>query len=175
MDGAMRIDVKKVSAQAAAPVTVLALLLAIIAGVMAGQRLGRVSRKPIAADSRALVARVQGTLDSLQRQAADTSYPLEEAIQVIKAKYPPPTPPVVVAVAPPARVVEGARPAPPPPPEPVLRISGIISNKDLVLVCVNNRLLGVGGSVEGFKVVKIEPHLVTFDDQKGRIRMIKIK
>jgi glutamate 5-kinase len=36
-------------------------------------------------------------------------------------------------------------------------------------------ILGVGGSVAGFKVVKIEPHQVTFDNQQGRIRVIRFK
>jgi len=154
-------------------------LLAIVAGVLAGQRLDRVSRKPTATESRALLAQIQGTLDSLHRQLGVTSYPVEEALQALKAKQQAPPPPVVVAVvtmAPPVQVVAQPRPAvAPPPPEPVLRIDGIFSNKDRVLVCVNGLFLAVGGVVDGFKVVKIEPHQVTFDNQKGRIRIIRIK
>ena len=174
----MLTDIIRVGAQAAAPLTVLALLLAIVAGVMVGQRLDRMPKKPTATESRALLARVQGTRDSLQRQAADTAYPLGAAIQAINAKYPPstpPAPPVAIVTAPPAKVVEKPRPAPPPPPDPALRINGIISKEGLTLVCVNNRLLGVGGSVEGFRIVKIEPHQVTFDNQQGRIRIVKFK
>lgn len=168
----MRIDVTKYLSQAAAPLTVLALLLAVLGGVMAGQRLDRVSRKPTAPETRVLLARVRGTLDSLHRQSTASSYPLEKAIQMIKAKQPPPA---VATVASPAVVAEKSQPIPLPAPEPMLRVIGIISNEQHVLVCVNNRILGVGGSVEGFKVVKIEPNQVTFDNQKGRIRVITFK
>jgi type II secretory pathway component PulC len=174
MDAAMRIDVGKVLAQAAAPLSVLALLLVIIGGILASHRLDRVSRKPTALEIRALLTRVQGTLNSLQQQSADTSYPLEEAVRVIKAKQPQPVS-VVATMAAPAMVTEQPRSAPPSPPEPALKVTGIISNAQRVLVCVNNRVLGVGGSVEGFKVVKIEKDQVTFDNQKGRIRIIKFK
>jgi hypothetical protein len=175
----MRIDALKIVVQAAAPLTVLALVLAIVAGIVVGQRLDRVSRKPTAIESRALLAQIQGTLDSLHRQLGVTSYPVEEALQALKAKQQAPPPPVVVAVvtmAPPARVVAPLQPVvAAPPPEVALRINGIFSNKDRVLVCVNDRFLGLGGWVEGFKIVKIEPHQVTFDNQKGGIRIIRIK
>lgn len=176
----MHIHIIKVATQAAAPVTAVALLLVIMVGVLAGQRRERMLSKPTAAESRALLERIQGTLASLQRQAADSAYPLDENLQAFKAKYQPPPTPVVVAVntmALPAQVRADLRPASPPepPPEPVLRVHGLVSNKDLILVCVNNHLLGVGGLVDGYKVVKIEPHQVTFDNQKGRLRIIKFK
>jgi hypothetical protein len=177
----MRIEVIKVISQAAAPVTVLALLLAICGGFIAGQRLDRIPRKPTAAESQVLLARVHGTLASLQRRSAALEFNLETAIQAFKAKLPPPLPPPAVVdtappVAPAAITIEKPSVATPPPsPEPQLRVTGIISNKERILVCVNNRILGVGGSVAGFKVVKIEPHQVTFDNQQGRIRVIRFK
>lgn len=172
-------DALKIASQAAAPVTVLVLVLAIGAGVMVGQRLDRFARKPTAVESRALLARIRVSLDSLHRQLGVASYPLEEALLALKLKQQAPPPPVVVAVvtmAPPALVTAQSRPAvAPPPAEAALRINGIISNKDRVLVCVNDRFLGVGGTVDGYTIVKIEPHQVTFDNQKGRIRIIRIK
>ena len=178
--GTMRTPIFKIIDQAAAPIAVLVLVLLIIVGVVVGQRRDRVTSKPTAAESRALLTRTRDTLASLRRQAADSAFPLDEALQAFKEKYQPPPAPVIVAVpstAPPAQARADLRRSPPPEPlpEPVLRVHGLVSNKDLSLVCVNNRILGVGGLVEGYKVVKIEPHQVTFDNQNGRLRIIRIK
>jgi len=175
----MRTNIVKITSEAVAPMVALALLLVIMVGVMVGQRQARVLRKPTATDSRALIAKVQSLRASLHRQAIDSAYPLEETLLAFKALHPLPVAPLVVAVAakaPPAQVPD-IRPAPLPAPssEPVLRVHGLVSNKDLSFVCVNNRIMGVGGLVEGYKIVKIEPHQVTFDNQKGHLRIIKIK
>lgn len=176
----MRTHLVKIIVQAAAPLTALLLVLFIIVGVVAGQRRDRVTSKPSATESRALLTRTRDTLASLRRQAVDSAFPLDDALQAFKAKYQPPPAPVIVAVpstAPPTQVrADLRRTSPPEPsPEPVLRVHGLVSNKDLSLVCVNNRILGLGGLVEGYKVIKIEPHQVTFDNQNGHLRIIRIK
>ena len=171
--------IKKALPQAALPLCLVLLLLAIIiAAAMFGQN-GKRPHKPAARDAKALVVQVNGLLTSIHQKMTDVSYPVDEAIEKITPKPPPPPPAPVMPVAPTASasVAEKLPPPPPPkpPPEAVLIVTGIVSSEHNALVCVNNRILGVGGVVEGFKIVKIEPHQVIFDNQKGRIRIIRFK
>ena len=168
----MHIDVSRALSQSASPLIVLTLVLTTIVGAVAAHRLERGSRKPVTIEIRALLARIHGALDSLHRQSDDTSYPLEEVLQGINARQ---QPPVVTTLAPPMVVADKLQPIAPPPYDSVLRVAGIISNPECALACVNNHILGVGGIVEGFKIIKIEPNQVTFDNQQGRIQVIKFR
>jgi hypothetical protein len=52
------------------------------------------------------------------------------------------------------------------------RLDGVVLNESVPLVMTSHGVVGLGGEVDGFKVVDIQEDAVTFSDQQGHLTKI---
>ena len=125
------------------------LLLLALAGPAGGTPAATGGGSEAVARAEAQVARLNQLTDSIRRQV-EASQPIADTDALRREKPAPPPPPPSPAVA-----ETNAPPPPPPPVEIPLILRGVMMHAGRPTAVINDQVVGVGGSIDGHRVLSI--------------------